>query len=208
MLSASVLPRRYVLRGGAEVEVPPPAVGQAVTLLELLATAGDADDRALLDAALDAWLPPEVADDLRSRDEEARARRLARLVSGGYDPPPATARATAQPEASPWRALVATYCATYGADPWRVWCEVPFPFFLAMCDEAQAERARHTLSHALAAGIPHMGRGAAKALRDLQAQARSGRREPSDLASLVHADPDEPDDLEAAIEHLYGKPKR
>ena len=78
MLSASVLPRRYVLRGGAEVEVPPPAVGQAVTLLELLAaTTGDADDRALLDAALDAWLPPEVADDLRSRDEEARARRLA-----------------------------------------------------------------------------------------------------------------------------------
>lgn len=190
MLSRTTLGSIYVLRGGEEVLVAPPVVGVAVSVLEALEALGSEADWKLLLEHLAAWLPEPVVRDLAGRSRKVFVKRLTRLLMAGYEPEHRSGGASGTQgtdEAPPasWRYLLSSYCSTYGgAEPWHVWHHVPFPFFLAMCDESAAERARRTLSDALAASLPHSGKEGKKTLRSLQRQA-TGRPAKGSLEDLV-----------------------
>jgi len=51
-----------------------------------------------------------------------------------------------------WNVLLADYCNTFKADPYKVWNKTPLPFFLQVCAELPAIKSMQKLDTAVATG--------------------------------------------------------
>lgn len=76
-----------------------------------------------------------------------------------------------------WQKLTSDYCRAYpGRDPWQVYNETPFPFFMEMLPEARREQARQKFNAAICSSFA-MG-GSKDLLNDWQEQGWPGKEEP------------------------------
>lgn len=161
-LSTSCLPRKIVV-GERAVRLNPPTVRQAVEILHVLEHMEGPEDEQLLFELLGGLEWSGAADIvilLRNFSEGSPlrfGRFLREILLQGYDPEEQTRRSKkgeGVPEEADWKLLLSEYCRAYpGRDPFEVYDEVPFPFFMEMLPEARREIARRHIYRALETGV-------------------------------------------------------
>lgn len=52
-----------------------------------------------------------------------------------------------------WSDILGTYCALYGCDPWRTYCDAPFDFFIELSRQAIRQEALQNMRLATAVGV-------------------------------------------------------
>lgn len=165
--------------GDQEFEVEPPTVRQAVEIRATLlsATQGSEADTATLLDLLDSWLPADLAAALR-RMEAARALQLVshlldtqirRFIRDSATKPEADE--DGQDGGFDIRLALSDYCQVMGGDPWRVYNETPWPFFVVMTLARETAAARHLLRLSEIEILPHTGQAARAALASLRRRA-------------------------------------
>ncbi|MDZ7658089.1 hypothetical protein [Fodinibius sp.] len=163
-IETSCLPREIQL-GDRKVRVRPPTVRQAVEILHVLQNMEDDEDVRLLMQQvrkLD-WLGGiDIIVHLRNQmhgDPFAFSTLLKDIILQGYDPEKQTKKAKESdeediPREVDWKRLLSEYCRAYpGREPFKVWDEIPFPFFMEMLPEARKEEARQHINSAFEASF-------------------------------------------------------
>jgi len=144
---------RRITLGDRKVRVSPPSIRQAVEILHLLQNMEDQDDIELLMellAKLEWHNSIDILVHLRNEFNHSPtsfSRLLQNLLLQGYDPEIQTKKSQEHEDEDStdinWKLLLSQYCRAYpGEEPFKVWNEVPFPFFMEMLPEARQEEAR------------------------------------------------------------------
>ena len=176
-LGTAVLDREIVL-GGVRHSVRPPTLREAVEILNILpsATSGEEpeDTEYLLDTLLAAWLPGTVLDWYKEAHVLRQAEVLNHLILTGCVLPkqkPAKEKKGSEVADSDWTDALARYVVVYGGDAWRVFNDVPFPFFCLMLSKVDRGIARRNLINAEVAILPHTGKESEGLIRSLRRRA-------------------------------------
>jgi len=174
-LARAGLPRIVVLPDGRKFAVQPPTIRDAIEILEGLpgASGGDDSDGAVVEDALQRWLPIDVLAWLTLLSAKKRAIVLQGLLFQGVDLEGMRERVKRREErakkderkpASPrldWRLALSDYCQVYHAgNPWVVYKTTPFPFFMSFLDVSGAASARELLRWVEVEVVPHLGKHA------------------------------------------------
>lgn len=150
---------RRITIGSRKVRVSPPSIQQAVEILHLLQNMKDQEDLELLMELLSKleWHNNiDILIHLRNEFNHRPAsfsRLLQNLLLQGYDPEMQTQKSKDKEDVDStgvnWKLLLSQYCRAYpGQEPFKVWNEVPFPFFMEMLPEARQEEARQHINAA------------------------------------------------------------
>lgn len=170
-IQTSCLARRISL-GDRKVRLEPPTVRQAVEIIHVLERIEDNDDVELLMELLGGLQWKGCIDilvhlrNLLNNDPVKFRNTLQSILLQGYDPEQQTAQAQDEQKKeekesdneTDWKLLLSEYCRTYkGKDPFDVWNQTPFPFFMEMLPEARREEARNHIYSAFEAGFAFGG---------------------------------------------------
>lgn len=187
-------------------EVRPPTVRERVEVgSQLLAAAkGEEQDIEDLFLLLWNWLPEHLVLDLLLGDavmlfqtvEELLDGHLKRGVEALKPPPPPDPQGKKKPkdpEPSDFdpRSAVWDYIqVAQGADPWMVYNETPWPYFVAMTLVREMASARHLLRMAEVEILPHTGKEAQRGIESLRERAGVKNAGASGDGYGLHAPPE------------------
>ncbi len=201
---------------GDLLHVPPPTIRERLeTETALLwATKGDEEDLWLLFDHLSAWVPRDVWADLLLFDAGGMFSEIARLLEHHVrhmldvldTEPPKREPADQAPAAIDLRIALSDYCHVFGGDPWRVYNETPWPFFVALSLVRETASARQLLRMAEVEILPHTGKEAQESIQRLRERAGVGRRGADDGHGL-HAPAEVIERDRAKLRELFGAPR-
>ena len=171
---------RIVTVDGVRHEIRPPTVREAVETLHAIERMNEEEDGLLylLLTVLPGWFPADFVPVFDDMDLAAQLKCLTHLMYQGIVRPKKRGEGDGDEEGdrkpAEWDDVVGTYCMTYHADPWYVYNEVPFPYFMTMVLRADRQLARHTLAHLELHDLPHVGKGRKNIILKLQRRAGHG----------------------------------
>lgn len=191
--------RERVLRyDGERWEVRPPVVREAIEVLAALEKMRGGEDKwshYLMLTILPRWFPSEFLTVFDRLSDGKQVECLSHLLYTGVVRKKSKRKSRGQPPG--WDDLLGTYALAYNADPWQVYNEVPFPFFLNMVQRADRQLARHTLARLELMDLPHMAKGRRAVLKRIQY--RAGYYDPTQGAPRKEIERDR-----AALRSMFG----
>lgn len=172
MIELTGLQRKVILSGvDKAVYVKPPTLRQAVEILTVARETTDTDDVRLLFELLSglSWSGPiDILVHLRNQllvDPIEFHQTIQSIIMQGYQVPDKYLEddETGQSSKSTdWALMISDYCRSYpGRDPWQVYNDTPFPFFMEMISEAKREHYRQLYLRSVTASFA-MGGGSNK----------------------------------------------
>jgi len=186
-LGAILLPYPVRSLTGEVYEVFPPTIRQRVEVgSQLLAAArGEQQDIEDLFTLLFDWLPEGLVLDLLLGDAVMLFQTVAELLDGHLkrgiedlkppkveDPKKKNPEPPDDPSDFDPRVAIWDYCQVVGgSDPWRVYDETPWPYFVALTLVREMASARHLLRMAEIEILPHTGKEAQKGIESLRQRA-------------------------------------
>lgn len=192
---------------GEIYEVRPPTVREAIEISATAAAVGAGEDhvRSLV-IRCETWLPPALLSHLVELDVAVFIRVIRDLLrlhadkavpaakrNDGSDGSGGTTAKRANRDTD-FRLLLADYCQIYGGDPWQVYDNTPWPFFLAMVAVQSHASARELLRLSEIEILPHTGKKAKEGVESLHRRA-----EGPGVAANPNAEPEtEPTEPETA----------
>lgn len=153
MIELTGLQRKVILTGVKKaVYVKPPTLRQAVEILTVVRETTDAGDVKLLFELLSGldWSGPiDILVHLRKQlaiNPAGFQQTIRSIIMQGYQVPHKYIDEAENNESDrkvDWAFMISDYCRSYpGRDPWQVYNETPFPFFMEMIGEAKREHYR------------------------------------------------------------------
>lgn len=159
---------------GTRVLIEPPTVRDALEVLvtyESYLEGKSVGEGAFLDA-LRRWLPLELFRVFAHEDADRQKvvdHVLQLVLEGIPEPDKKGGKKGGHSIKWPFVNMIGSYCATYGVDPYTMYCTVPWPFFLLFATETTRQNALGQLSHIRANSVQHMTeQGVKKFLRGLE----------------------------------------
>ena len=171
-LASAALPRTVKLDDEV-YEVRAPVTREAIEVIEVLASpdGGELASEYLRDKLLRRWFPSDFHAAFVAAPLYVQAVTLHHLLFHGAEQADGgDGKGDSERDSGPeigWTDMLGLYCTAYRADPWTVYDQVPFPFFLTMVALADQHLARDALRAAEVAIVPHAksGTGIIQALR-------------------------------------------
>ena len=163
---------RVLVAGNVRYEVRPPTVREAIEVLYAMdgIRQGEEEHLSLLMLTIiPGWFPEPFIPVFDDMEVVKQVETLRHLLYTGVVPQKRPEKAEGDEEGDPsppeppkWDDLLGSYCMVYSADPWQVYNEVPFPFFMNMVNRSARQLARSALSQVDLFQLPHMTKNARK----------------------------------------------
>lgn len=175
---------RVLRLDGISYEVAVPTVRQGVEVLECAQsfTAGETEDLVfMMDQVLAPWFSEELMEAFGGCPFTEQMEFLRHVLFTGAElPERKEEKPSEDAPADDWADLVASYCMVYGGEPWRVYNEVPFPFFLTMMMRTDKHRARANLMASEVVLLPHIGKKSRGLIASMKRRAGYVERKPTE----------------------------
>ena len=162
---------RILVVDGVRHEIRPPTVREAIETLAAMDGMKDGNQESVRQFYLTIaphWFPSEFLTVLDDMDAVEQMKCLSHLLYEGVRPGKKKKGDGSPPN---WEDMIGLYSMAYRSDPWSVYNNVPFPFFLNMVNRADKQMARNVLSQVELFSLPHMGKKGDSVLRRLKMRA-------------------------------------
>lgn len=212
-------PFQVRLATGELAGIHPPTIRQRVEIELAIrhCMVGDEEDLLILFGHLEAWLPEDVVLDLFFLDAGPLLARVSELLDAHVraammeieekQKDPSTDGKEGKKEGADIRLALWDYAQVLGgADPWHIYNETPWPFFVVMSVLRETASARQLLRMAEVEILPHTGKAAQKGIESLRE--RAGIQKPGTASDGhgLHAPPEVIEADRRRLRELFGAP--